>query len=452
MAVAVGPESPLLALPDAPACRAAIAVVATLEAAGFHAYLVGGCVRDLLLGAVPKDFDVATAATPQQVSALFSHVIAVGVAFGVVRVRVQEAGHWFELEVATFRADGEYQDGRRPLDVRFTDAREDVLRRDFTINGLLCLPVQRHGQWYGLIEDFVGGRADLQVGHIRAIGNPAARFGEDALRLLRAVRFAARLEFAIEPATATAIAAAAPTLDKVSVERITQEVVALLQDRHAGRGLHLLATLGLGAVLWPELLAVDPGLHQAAALLGALHRQPVPHPSPAIALAVHALVAATPLASNWLSSAECQRTLRLANQERSALQQLPVLLANARQLGPRLWPEPGAAADALLWLRQPAAGMALRLLAALDMVKPTEERTGLNWLALLTTRRELPHEVLHPVLYVTGDTLQTWGHKPGPAFRAALAAAERVQLDGGDADAAAAAAHEALATFKIVVD
>jgi tRNA nucleotidyltransferase/poly(A) polymerase len=448
MTVAAGTDSSLLALPDLPACRAAVGVVATLDAAGFHAYLVGGCVRDLLLGVAPKDFDVATAATPQQVSALFSHVIAVGVAFGVVRVRVEEAGHWFELEVATFRADGEYQDGRRPLDVRFTDAREDVLRRDFTINGLLCLPVRRQGQWYGLIEDFVGGKDDLRAGLVRAIGQPAARFAEDALRLLRAVRFAARLDFAIEPATATAIAAAAPTLAKVSVERITQELVALLQDRHAGRGLHLLANVGLGAVLWPDLLAADPGLQQAAALLAALHRQPVPHPSPAIALAVHALVASTPLADQWLSSAECQRTLRLANQERSALQQLPVLLASARQLGPRLWPQPGAAADALLWLRQPAAGMALRLLAALDVSGPCPPTMGLKWLDLLEIRRSLPPAVFRPVLHVTGDTLQMWGHKPGPAFRAALAAAERVQLDGGDADAAATAAHQALAAYK----
>jgi hypothetical protein len=213
-----------------------------------------------------------------------------------------------------------------------------------------------------------------------------------------------------------------------------------------------LASLGLGAVLWPDLLAADPGLHQATALLGALHRQPVPHPAPAIALAVHALVAATPLADRWLSSAECQRTLRLANHERSALQQLPPLLATARQLGPRLWPQPGAAADALLWLRQPAAGMALRLLAALDAVAPPPAEAGLKWLALLEIRRGLAPDVLRPVLTVTGDTLQSWGHKPGPAFRAALAAAERVQLDGGDAAAAATAAHEALAAYKSVVD
>src|SRR5215469_10760032 len=171
-------------------------VAERLRAAGYQAYLVGGCVRDLLLGREPKDFDVSTDAPPERILGLFPGSDQVGAHFGVVLVK--GAGH--HVEVATFRSDREYVDGRRPTAVRFeTDPRQDVLRRDFTINGLMMDPAT------GEVLDFVGGRADLDERLVRAIGDPEVRFREDHLRLLRAVRFAARLGFTIEPATLAAI-------------------------------------------------------------------------------------------------------------------------------------------------------------------------------------------------------------------------------------------------------
>lgn len=436
-------------LPAAPACAAALRVVQRLRAAGHEALLVGGCVRDLLLGATPKDYDVATSAEPQQVLALFDHVLEVGMAFGVVRVRLQQAGHWFETEVATFRADGPYADGRRPLDVRFTDAREDVLRRDFTINGLLLAP-DAEPSLDAEVLDFVGGLADLRAGVVRAIGQPRERFGEDALRLLRAPRFAARLGFAVEPQTAAAIGALAADLRKVSVERITQEISALVHDRHAARGLALLAELGLGAALWPQLAAADVGFARSQALLAALHAQPQPHQQVSLSLAAAALALAydPDNPALWLTAAEHERTLRLSNHERQTLRQLLQLFQDALRLGDALWPQPGAQADALRWLRQPAAHGALRLLAATAVAGWPHGKASsavLDWLGLDALRRRLPHEQLHPVPWVSGDTLRSWGHAPGPAFRAALEAAERAQLDGAPREAAEAAARAALA-------
>lgn len=433
-------------LPTAPACVAALRVIAQLRQAGFEALLVGGCVRDLLLGGVPKDYDVATSARPEQVIGLFDHVLEVGVAFGVVRVRTQLHGHWYETEVATYRADGPYADGRRPLEVRFTDAREDVLRRDFTINGLLLAPDAAGGA-AGEVLDFVGGLADLRRGMVRAIGEPQARFGEDALRLLRAPRFAARLGFDVEPQTTTAIAALAGDLRKVSVERITQELAALLHDPHAARGLALLDSLQLAPVLWPALAAVDPRLLRAQALVAALHDQPLPHAGVPLSLAAAALAVAYDAAApaRWLAEAEHERTLRLSNHERQTVRQLLQLFGDAQRLGSALWPRPGAQADALRWLRQPAAHGALRLLAAAQATGIATHDPGLDWLGLDALRRHLPHEQLQPVLWVSGDTLRSWGHAPGPAFRAALEAAERAQLDGAPREVAEAAARAALA-------
>src|SRR5689334_9026535 len=171
-------------------------VVRRLRAAGYKAWLVGGCVRDLLLGRSPKDFDVATDARPDVVAELFEKSEQVGAHFGVVLVRENGA----QVEVATFRSDHQYTDGRRPERVHFeTDPRQDVLRRDFTINALLLDPDT------GEVLDYAGGREDLEQRVVRAIGDPETRFGEDHLRLLRAVRFAARLGFRIDPATMAAI-------------------------------------------------------------------------------------------------------------------------------------------------------------------------------------------------------------------------------------------------------
>jgi poly(A) polymerase len=270
----------------------ATSIVRTLRDRGHQAYFVGGCVRDLLLGRDPADYDVATDATPDEVMRIFPETYAVGAQFGVVLVpepdakshpvipsaeetsqsevasesrarperaeRVEGnlllaagATHASHVEVATFRSDIGYIDGRHPDQVRFTrDAREDVQRRDFTINGLLLDPMS------GEVLDYVGGQKDLEAKIIRAIGDPALRFAEDKLRMLRAVRFAARFEYAIEPATLAAIQEFAPQIEQVSRERVRDELTKMLTEGHARRAFELLDESGLLHEVLPEIEAM----------------------------------------------------------------------------------------------------------------------------------------------------------------------------------------------------
>ncbi len=227
---------------------AAREVAATLGSAGHRALFAGGCVRDALLGRPLKDVDIATSATPDQVEALFrGQTVAVGKAFGVVLV--SHGG--FQFDVATFRTDGLYADGRHPDGVRFATAEGDAQRRDFTVNGLFCDPES------GEVTDFVGGLADLGARVIRAIGEPAARFGEDHLRLLRAVRFASVLGFAIEPATRAALERHAAQIRTVSAERVANEVLRMVcESPRPSVGLNLLRETGLLAHILPEVAAL----------------------------------------------------------------------------------------------------------------------------------------------------------------------------------------------------
>ena len=220
-------------------------IVRRLQTAGHSAYWVGGCVRDSLLGREPDDYDVATSAKPEQVEALFRRTIPVGRKFGVIIVL--EDGH--EFQVATYRAESDYQDGRRPGKVTFTDAKADASRRDFTVNGLFYDPVQKK------LHDWVGGEADLQAKRIRTIGEPGERFAEDHLRLLRAIRFAAQLDFSIEPATLAAVRANAPKIRTISAERIREELLKLFRPPYAARGLELLRESGLLEQVLPEIAA-----------------------------------------------------------------------------------------------------------------------------------------------------------------------------------------------------
>ena len=222
-------------------------VVAKLRDAGHQAFLVGGCVRDLLLGVKPKDFDIATDARPDRIMDLFPHSGRVGAHFGVVLVR--DVFH--QVEVATFRSDHDYLDGRHPEQVQFeSDPREDVLRRDFTINGLMMDPHT------GNVLDFVDGRGDLARGVVRAIGDPYARFREDHLRLLRGVRFAARFGFQMEAATFDAIRRDHALILKVAMERVREELVRILTEGGARRGFELLDASGMLADLLPEVAAM----------------------------------------------------------------------------------------------------------------------------------------------------------------------------------------------------
>jgi poly(A) polymerase len=221
-------------------------IITRLRDAGYEALLAGGCVRDLVLGQAPSDYDVATSATPEQVMQLFRRrTVPVGVSFGVVRVRSGPPDD-DEVEVATFRSDGAYLDGRHPESVVFSSPERDAARRDFTINGMFLDPVTNR------VFDYVGGETDLKQGVLRAIGDPAARFAEDKLRLIRAIRFAARFNLTIDPATRAALLAMAPEIRAVSAERIAQELRRMLVHPSRARAMSLALDTGLlGAILPP---------------------------------------------------------------------------------------------------------------------------------------------------------------------------------------------------------
>ncbi len=248
--------------PDSPQFEAAVNILKTLRAAGYEAYLAGGCVRDLLLGREPEDYDVSTSATPEVVLQMFPRTFAVGAHFGVVLVASAVASECEDgsveercvTEVATFRSDGVYSDGRHPDEVRYTKtAEEDVQRRDFTINGLLLDPLRGGGNLRSEIIDYVGGLDDLDAGVIRSIGRPEKRFEEDQLRLLRAVRFAARFGFKIEPATLAAMRKLAARIHAVSRERVRDELTKMLTEGHARRAFEQLDETDLLVQVLPEI-------------------------------------------------------------------------------------------------------------------------------------------------------------------------------------------------------
>jgi tRNA nucleotidyltransferase/poly(A) polymerase len=239
----------------------AIDILRKLRAAGHQALLAGGCVRDMLLGIRPGDYDVATSATPRQVRRLFGHVLLVGAKFGVAMVIVDRQ----KVEVTTFRAEDSYSDGRRPDSIRLASPREDALRRDFTINGMFYDPLERK------VIDYVAGQEDLRRRIIRTIGPPDERFSEDYLRMMRAVRFAVRLGFRMEPATAAAVAEHSPKIAMISGERVFDELTRMLVRPSAGAAVAKLDELRLARHIVPELFAGDEGRWQrAAALVAAL--------------------------------------------------------------------------------------------------------------------------------------------------------------------------------------
>jgi poly(A) polymerase len=219
-------------------------IVRHLQTAGFSAFWVGGCVRDFLLGREPGDYDIATSARPEQIEKLFKRTVAVGKKFGVMVVVENKQ----QFQVATFRAEADYQDGRHPEHVTFANAGADAQRRDFTVNGLFYDPIKEK------LHDWVGGEKDLRAKIIRTIGLPGERFAEDHLRLLRAVRFAAQLGFEIEPQTFAAVRKLAPKIELISAERIRDELIKLFSPPHAGRGLALLLESGLLPGVLPELV------------------------------------------------------------------------------------------------------------------------------------------------------------------------------------------------------
>ncbi len=242
----------LIAIQPEMARRFAVDLIRTLREAGYEAYWAGGCVRDQLLRREPKDYDVATEARPGQVRKLFGHrrTLAIGASFGVITVLGPKGAG--QIEVATFREDAEYSDGRHPDGVRYSTAEEDASRRDFTINGLFYDPIEQR------VIDYVGGREDLRLGRIRAIGNPVERFTEDKLRMLRALRFTVTFDFQLEPQTFEAIRQMADQIQVVSPERISAEMRQVLTDSRRAAGVRLLIDSGLGAAILPEVSEAAP--------------------------------------------------------------------------------------------------------------------------------------------------------------------------------------------------
>ena len=386
----------------------ALEAVRRLQAAGYQALWAGGCVRDLLLERSPKDYDIATNATPDEIRRVFGHrrTLAIGQAFGVICwILPRGAG---QIDIATFRRDAGYSDGRHPDRVTFSTAEEDALRRDFTINGLFYDPLQDQ------LRDYVGGREDLRAGRIRAIGDPQARFAEDKLRMLRAVRFAATFEFELEDGTRQAICRQAGELAVVSAERIREELRQMLVHSQRRRAVELLATCRLLPVVLPEAPSPavpelwDP-LLQILARLG-----PASFP---VVLAV--LVRGSEPSRGLQHVPTIAHRLRLTRQEQRLLKFLLDHETAVRQA--RRCPWPRLQRILIESASQELLGYARAVAETLD-----GHTADIDF---CQQQLALPAEQLNPPLLLSGDALRRAGLPPGPAYRSALAAVRDAQLE-----------------------
>ena len=409
-----------------------------LRSAGNEALLVGGCVRDLLLGREPADYDVATDATPDEVMALFPDNVAVGAQFGVIVV----PRDGLKVEVATFRADAGYSDGRHPDAVVFARTpKEDVQRRDFTINGLLM----RNDT--GEVLDFVDGQADLRAGIIRAIGEPYRRFQEDKLRLLRAVRFAARFGFTIEPATFDAMRRHAREITQVSAERVRDELTKLLTEGAARRGFELLDETGLLAEVLPEIAAMKgveqpPQFHPEGDVW--IHTRLMLEQLPAgtsPALAWGVLLHDVGKPATFRSAAETgdrirfdghvdvgvrmaqdiTRRLRFSNED---AEQIVALVDNHMRFKDV---EQMRASTLKRFVRLPRFEEHLEL-HRLDCLSSHRRLESYGFVT--RTLAETPPEQIRPARLLTGEDLLEMGYQPGPVFSEMLRAVEDAQLEG----------------------
>jgi len=411
----------------------AISIASELRARGHQAWLVGGCVRDLVLGRAPKDYDLSTDATPDQLLEIFAKAQLVGAQFGVILVN--------GVEVATFRSDHSYEDGRHPGRVTFeTDARQDVLRRDFTINALLLDP-EHADDPAAHVVDYVGGLADLKNGVIRAIGDPEQRFEEDHLRMLRAIRFAARFGFEIEPGTLAAIQKMHQRIARVSPERIRDELNRILTEGGARRGFELLDVSGLLQDVLPEIAAMKgvqqpPQFHpegdvwtHTLIMLDGLR-------SPTTTLAWGVLLHDVGKPGTFRMAdrirfdghvelgekigREILNRLRFSNAE---IEQVIALIANHMRF------------SHVHQMRESTLKRMMRLnhfeehleLHRLDCW--SSHRNLENYHFAKTKYEQAPAEVLRPARLVTGEDLIAAGYRPGPEFSRMLEAAEDAQLE-----------------------
>lgn len=385
----------------------AVRLVRQLREAGFTAYWAGGCVRDQLLGRTPKDYDIATDATPRQIRELFGYrrTLAIGAAFGVITVvGPKEAG---QVEVTTFRQETTYSDGRHPDSVSFSDAREDASRRDFTINGMFYDPVEQQ------VIDFVGGRHDLERRLIRAIGDPEARIAEDKLRMLRAVRFAAAFGFEMDEKTLEAVRRRAGEIVVVSAERIAEEMRRMLVGSGRGRAVRLLLDTGLAARVLPEIVPSTQregeSLDRSLQVLERLDSPGFP-----LSLAVLLIGRVLPLAVE-----EICRRWKLSNKESDCVRWLIAHHGAIRDAPRKLWSE-----------IQPVlvAPGAEDLLALVDAEAKLGEAAAED-VAWCRGRRARPRHEWDPPPILTGEDLKRHGLKPGPAFSRLLARIRKSQLD-----------------------
>jgi tRNA nucleotidyltransferase/poly(A) polymerase len=414
----------------------ALDVLARLRQGGYEAYWAGGCVRDCLLGRQPKDYDVATNATPAEILALFAgrRTLEIGAAFGVVAVvGPKPAGM---VEVTTFRHDADYSDGRRPDAIEFTSAAEDAKRRDFTINGLFYDPLEAEPE--RRVIDFIGGVADLRRKIIRAIGDPRARFGEDKLRLLRAVRMAAAFEFALEEATQAAIAEFAPSVTAVSPERIAQELRLMLVDAHRARAARLLRETGLLAAVFPEAAGESAGDEPWLRTLSMFERLNAPSFPLALATLLSAAAPADSRAGRWTESI-CRRW-RLSNKETERTCWLVEHRASLVSACSIPWPR----------LQRLLICEGIDELIALHEAEALARGGDVEHVLKCRELLRLPADELNPPPLVTGDDLIRHGIASGKQFKPLLEELRDAQLERrvSDKPAALALADRLLADGK----
>ncbi|HTV83702.1 MAG TPA: CCA tRNA nucleotidyltransferase [Acidobacteriaceae bacterium] len=431
-----------------PAQIAAERIVDRLRAADHEAYFAGGCVRDLLLGVVPKDFDIATSAQPDAVLALFPRTFAVGAHFGVVLICDDVEDCEIVTEVATFRSDGVYLDGRHPAEVRFsTSAREDVLRRDFTINGMMLDPVLEREtcNLTSSVLDYVGGQNDLRDRIVRAIGEPHRRFDEDKLRMMRAVRFAARFDYTIEPATAQAIRQLASGIAQVSRERVRDELTRMLTEGRGRRAFELLDQTGLLREVLPEIdrlhgVQQPPEYHPEGDVwihtLLLLEKLPAgASPTLAWGALLHDVGKPATISHNPPDrirfnghvevgvriAHDILRRLRFSNEDCA---QILSLVENHMRFGDV---EKMKESTLKRFFRLPRFDEHL----ALHRLDCLSSHGDLRLYEFARQRRdELPEDEVRPALLVTGRDLISAGYQPGPHFKEMLAIAEDAQLEG----------------------
>ena len=380
---------------------AAVEIVRRLRDAGHVALLAGGCVRDMLLNRSPDDYDVATDAVPERVVELFGRTRQVGAQFGVVLVR--QGGVW--TEVATFRSDLSYQDGRHPVGVTFSGPEEDAQRRDFTINGMFYDPIADE------VIDYVSGQDDLRAGLIRTIGPAEQRFAEDHLRLIRAVRFASRFQFAVAPETDQAIRRHAADLGRVSAERIREELEKILGDRHRAGAVRQLGDLGLLGHLWPEADWTSERVDLSARLLDPLPAR------------CHFGLAMACLLIHWPGEQVNRicRDLACSNELRKRVVWLVEhrdTLLDADALG---------LADLKLLMAQPEFDDLLTLTRA--WLEVTDQSLG-PYDRIVERVRAIPPDEVAPAPFIDGEDLIGLGLCPGPIFKRVLDHVYRAQLEG----------------------